>query len=133
MAYIYTSILFIMQANRVSGMGRKDAGKSEGYIHAGIILVYISHRLFYLLQLDMISDLLGTPKPDDIRSACSGARAHMLKKPLKAPTLAALYTLSPQASPEAVHLLCQMLVFDPVMLISKSVFLILPPTDYNTY
>jgi len=62
----------------------------------------------------MISDLLGTPKPDDIRSACSGARAHMLKKPLKAPTTAVLYTLSPQASPEAVHLLCEMLVFDPV-------------------
>lgn len=66
------------------------------------------------LQLNLISDLLGTPKPDDIRSACSGARAHMLKKPHKPPALAALYTLSPQASPEAVHLLCQMLVFDPV-------------------
>jgi len=64
-------------------------------------------------QLDLISDLLGTPKPEDIRSACAGARAHMLKKPHKQPALAALYTLSPQATPEAVHLLCQMLVFDP--------------------
>lgn len=62
----------------------------------------------------MISDLLGTPKPEDIRSACSGAKSHMLKKPHKPPALAALYTLSPQATPEAVHLLCQMLVFDPV-------------------
>jgi hypothetical protein len=38
----------------------------------------------------------------------------MLKKPHKQPALPALYTLSPQATPEAVHLLCQMLVFDPV-------------------
>ena len=68
---------------------------------------------FSQFQLDLITDLLGTPKPEDIRSACSGARNHMLKKPHKAAALAALYTLSPQATPEAIHLLCQMLVFDP--------------------
>jgi nemo like kinase len=91
---------------RMNGLEKWEPGFEFGNAHSSSIIIF--------LQLDMISDLLGTPKPDDIRSACSGARAHMLKKPLKAPTLAALYTLSPQASPEAVHLLCQMLVFDPV-------------------
>lgn len=37
----------------------------------------------------------------------------MLRRPVKLPSLSALYTLSPQATHEAVHLLCQMLVFDP--------------------
>lgn len=37
----------------------------------------------------------------------------MLRRPGKLPSLSALYTLSAQATHEAVHLLCQMLVFDP--------------------
>lgn len=64
-------------------------------------------------QLDLIIDLLGTPSIDDMRLACDGAKAHILRGPHRAPSLAALYTLSNQATHEAVHLLCRMLVFDP--------------------
>lgn len=64
-------------------------------------------------QLELITDLLGTPLIEDMRPACEGARAHMLRRPHKPPSLAALYTLSSQATHEAVHLLCQMLVFNP--------------------
>lgn len=51
---------------------------------------------------------------DDMRQACEGARSHMLRRAPKPPSLSALYTLSSHATHEAVHLLCQMLVFDPV-------------------
>nr|CAH65680.1 nemo-like protein [Nilaparvata lugens] len=64
-------------------------------------------------QLELITDLLGTPSLDDMRHACEGARTHMLRQRVKPPSLTALYTLSSQATHEAVHLLCQMLVFDP--------------------
>ena len=47
-------------------------------------------------------------------SACEAARKHMVRRPAKPPSLAALYTLSSQATHEAVHLLSQMLVFNPV-------------------
>ncbi|KAL1132522.1 hypothetical protein AAG570_010477, partial [Ranatra chinensis] len=64
-------------------------------------------------QLELITDLLGTPSLEDMRHACEGARSHMLRHRGKPPALSALYTLSSQATHEAVHLLCQMLVFDP--------------------
>lgn len=48
-----------------------------------------------------------------MKYACEGARTHMLRRPAKLPSLSVLYTLSPQATHTAVHLLCQMLVFDP--------------------
>lgn len=64
--------------------------------------------------MELITDLLGTPSLDDMRHACEGARAHMMRQRVKPPSLTALYTLSTQATHEAVHLLCQMLVFDPV-------------------
>lgn len=67
-----------------------------------------------LLQLELITDLLGTPKPEDMRGACDEARSHMVRQRIKQPSLSALYTLSNQATHEAVHLLCRMLVFDPV-------------------
>ena len=67
-----------------------------------------------LLQLDLITDLLGTPCLEDMRTACEGAKTHILRSAHKPPSLAALYNLSSQASHEAVHLLCRMLVFDPV-------------------
>ena len=38
----------------------------------------------------------------------------MQRRPCKAPSLGSLYNLSSQATHEAVHLLCQMLVFNPV-------------------
>lgn len=65
-------------------------------------------------QLDLIFDLLGSPTLEEIRSACDGAKAHVLRSAHRPPSLAALYTLSSQATHEAVHLLCRMLVFDPV-------------------
>ncbi|KAK7579668.1 hypothetical protein V9T40_000297 [Parthenolecanium corni] len=64
-------------------------------------------------QLELITDLLGTPKPEDMRGACDEARSHMVRQRLKLPSLSALYSLSNQATHEAVHLLCRMLVFDP--------------------
>lgn len=65
-------------------------------------------------QLELITELLGTPSLEDMRHACEGARSHMLRRAPKLPSLSALYTLSSHATHEAVHLLCQMLVFDPV-------------------
>ncbi|XP_039679979.1 serine/threonine-protein kinase NLK-like [Perca fluviatilis] len=64
-------------------------------------------------QLDLITDLLGIPSMEAMRTACEGARAHILRGPQKQPSLPVLYTLSSQATHEAVHLLCRMLVFDP--------------------
>lgn len=64
-------------------------------------------------QLDLITELLGTPTLDDMKYACEGARSHMLRRTPKPSSITSLYTLSNQATHEAVHLLCQMLVFDP--------------------
>ncbi|XP_034722884.1 serine/threonine-protein kinase NLK isoform X2 [Etheostoma cragini] len=64
-------------------------------------------------QLDLITDLLGIPSMEAMRTACEGARTHILRGPQKQPSLPVLYTLSSQATHEAVHLLCRMLVFDP--------------------
>ncbi|XP_036338016.1 serine/threonine-protein kinase NLK2 isoform X2 [Rhagoletis pomonella] len=64
-------------------------------------------------QLELITELLGTPSMEDMRHACDGARSHMLRRAPKLPSFSALYTLSSHATHEAVHLLCQMLVFDP--------------------
>lgn len=69
---------------------------------------------FFILQLELITELLGTPSLEDMRYACEGARAHMLRQAQKMPTTVALYALSSHATHEAVHLLCQMLIFDPV-------------------
>lgn len=70
-------------------------------------------------QLELITELLGTPSLEDMRHACEGARSHMLRRAPKMPSLSALYTLSSHATHEAVHLLCQMLVFDPVCPVQK--------------
>lgn len=58
-------------------------------------------------QLELITELLGTPSLEDMRHACGGARAHMLRRAPRPPALAALYTLSVHATHEAVHLLAQ--------------------------
>lgn len=70
--------------------------------------------LAFVLQLDLIVELLGTPSLEDMKTACEGAKAHILRQGHKPPSMAALYTLSTQATHEAVHLLCRMLVFNPV-------------------
>lgn len=66
-------------------------------------------------QLNLIINLLGTPSLDDLcrAGASEGATKYILQKGHKAPALATLYNLSSQATHEAVHLLCRMLVFDP--------------------
>uniref|UniRef100_A0A914V923 Serine/threonine kinase NLK n=1 Tax=Plectus sambesii TaxID=2011161 RepID=A0A914V923_9BILA len=64
-------------------------------------------------QLNLIIDLLGTPQPSDMKGACEGAKNHVLRSPYRPPNTVKLYALSPQASHEAVHLLSQLLVFDP--------------------
>ncbi|XP_019722045.1 nemo-like kinase, type 1 [Hippocampus comes] len=69
-------------------------------------------------QLDLITDLLGTPPLSALALACEGARAHILRGPHKPPSLSVLYMLSDGATHEAVHLLCRMLVFDPAKRIS---------------
>lgn len=76
----------------------------------------------FALQLELITELLGTPTLEDMRFACEGARSHMLRRAPKPPSLTALYTLSSQATHEAVHLLCQMLVFDPVSFLLPFLF-----------
>lgn len=76
----------------------------------------------FALQLELITELLGTPTLEDMRFACEGARSHMLRRAPKPPSLTALYTLSSQATHEAVHLLCQMLVFDPVSFLLSFLF-----------
>ncbi|KAB0367048.1 hypothetical protein FD755_020372, partial [Muntiacus reevesi] len=80
-------------------------------------------------QLDLITDLLGTPSLEAMRTACEGAKAHILRGPHKQPSLPVLYTLSSQATHEAVHLLCRMLVFDPSKRISAKDALAHPYLD----
>lgn len=51
-----------------------------------------------------------------MRTAADGAVKHMMKQPHKPAAMSSLYTLSQDATHEAVHLICQMLAFDPVSL-----------------
>lgn len=67
--------------------------------------------------MDLITNLLGTPKLADMRTAADGAVKHMMKQCHKPPAMSTLYTLSQDATHEAVHLMCQMLVFDPVSIL----------------
>ncbi len=64
-------------------------------------------------QLELITDLLGTPTLSDMKYACDAAKRHMLARGPKPPSVTALYTLSASATHDAIHLLCQMLCFDP--------------------
>ncbi|KAK4337246.1 hypothetical protein RND71_043551 [Anisodus tanguticus] len=60
-----------------------------------------------IMQLDLITDLLGTPDPEDLKYACQAARSHIIRQPYKLSSIGTLYLLSNQANHEAVHLLCQ--------------------------
>lgn len=64
-------------------------------------------------QLELITDLLGTPSVSDMKYACDAAKRHMVARGPKQPSIGALYSLSGSATHEAVHLLCQMLTLDP--------------------
>uniref|UniRef100_A0A8D9AF64 Mitogen-activated protein kinase n=1 Tax=Cacopsylla melanoneura TaxID=428564 RepID=A0A8D9AF64_9HEMI len=80
-------------------------------------------------QLGLITDLLGTPTPEEMRHACDGAKCHMLRQTRKSQSLSSLYSLSSQATGEAVHLLVQMLYFDPTKRISVNSALCHPYLD----
>lgn len=69
-------------------------------------------------QLELITDLLGTPSLSDMKYACEAAKRHMISRGCKPPSLTALYTLGASATHEAIHLLCQMLTLDPEKRIS---------------
>jgi len=64
-------------------------------------------------QLELITDLLGTPTVNEMKFACEAAKRHVIGRGHKPPSIACLYTLSPSATHEAVHFLCQMLMLDP--------------------
>lgn len=64
-------------------------------------------------QLELITDLLGTPSVNDMKFAVEAAKRHVLARGPKTPSIAYLYTLSSSATHEAVHFLCQMLTLDP--------------------
>ncbi|XP_059179241.1 serine/threonine-protein kinase NLK-like isoform X2 [Physella acuta] len=64
-------------------------------------------------QLDRITEVLGTPSYEDMPTACQGARDYIRSRPHKPAALNQFYTLSDQATHEAVHLLCRMLVLNP--------------------
>lgn len=67
-----------------------------------------------LPQLEMITDLLGAPSLEDVRHITSHTAIKSLLSKHKPPALQTLYTLAPGTSHGAVHLLSQMLVFNPV-------------------
>ena len=67
-----------------------------------------------LPQLEMITDLLGAPSLEDVHHITSHTAIKSLLSKHKPPALQTLYTLAPSTSHGAVHLLSQMLVFNPV-------------------
>lgn len=64
-------------------------------------------------QLNLIIDLLGTPALQQMKYACQGAKDHVLRAPYRPPNAMKLFAISRQASTDAVHLMAQMLTFDP--------------------
>lgn len=72
--------------------------------------------------MNQVIKLLGTPHPEDIRAsgASEGAFRYIMNQPFRPSQLHTLHTLSTSTSHEAIHLLCQMLVFNPEKRISVS-------------
>uniref|UniRef100_A0A7E4V9Y4 Mitogen-activated protein kinase n=1 Tax=Panagrellus redivivus TaxID=6233 RepID=A0A7E4V9Y4_PANRE len=64
-------------------------------------------------QLNLIIDLLGTPRREEMHGACDGAISHILRSPHRASQVSRLHSLSQSSTPDAVHLLIEMLKFDP--------------------
>ena len=65
-------------------------------------------------KLDLIVDLIGAPDVSDLTTACDAAKRHLLRRPRCQPDIKLLYALSSDCDHEVVHLLCQLLVFNPV-------------------
>lgn len=76
-------------------------------------LAWSCPTLILLFQLNQIIDLLGTPKADEMRTACDGARNHVMRGPQREQQLYRMYQLSSSMTDDAVHLLTSMLMFDP--------------------
>lgn len=76
--------------------------------------LHLSSHSSLLPQLEMITDLLGAPSLEDVRHITSHTAIKSLLSKHKPPALQTLYTLAPSTSHGAVHLLSQMLVFNPV-------------------
>ena len=70
--------------------------------------------MYVTQQLDLIVDVVGSPTADDLLSACETARQHVLRRAHHRPDPTILYSLSNDCNHEVVHLLCQLLVFNPV-------------------
>lgn len=116
-------------------MGTRHYGPGVDIWSVGCIFAeLLSRRILFqaqspIQQLDLITDLLGTPSLEDIKSACEPARVHIMRQPRKAPTISGLYTLSNHATHEAVDLMCRMLVMDPNKRISATNALAHPYLD----
>jgi len=82
-------------------------------------------------QLNQVISLLGTPSPEDIRAsgASEGAFRYIMSQTYKPSAMHTLHTLSSWVNHEAVHLICQMLVFNPHKRISVADALTHPYLD----
>ena len=89
---------------------------SLSYIYSSMLV----SPLPLLTQLEMITDLLGTPSMEDVAHVTSKHAVKSLLAHPKPRALGKLYALSPTISHGAVHLLSQMLVFNPVSLLPTS-------------
>lgn len=69
-------------------------------------------------QLEMITDLLGTPSVEDVCHITSPSAVKKFLLTCKPAALSKLYQLAPSTSHGAVHLLSQMLIFNPEKRIS---------------
>ncbi|KAM3723218.1 Serine/threonine kinase NLK [Dirofilaria immitis] len=63
-------------------------------------------------QLNMIVDLLGTPAEEEMKTACEGARKHILSSPFRQPNPQKIIQLT-QGNDDAVDLLTRLVTFDP--------------------
>lgn len=61
----------------------------------------------------MIIDLLGTPNEDEMKTACDGARKHILSSAFRQPNLQKFIQLT-QGNDDAADLLNKLITFDPV-------------------
>jgi len=107
-------------------MGARHYTSAVDIWSVGCILAeLLSRRILFqarspLQQLELILDVLGTPSPEDVKTVCEPARQHVLRKNYRQPNLSVLYELSRDCSHEVVHLLCELLVFNPERRISAA-------------
>lgn len=65
----------------------------------------------------MIVDLLGTPTEEEMKTACEGARKHILSSPFRQPNPQKIIQLT-QGNDDAADLLTRLVTFDPVSSLS---------------